>query len=212
MDAIVYLIQVTIYFTLIIPVRFFFRPQVQFSIQPEHIKKGTVFVANHQSRLDVFLIFLSLPPHVFLRLLPIYGLVAQIYMDTWWKKIALTCFGTYPVKGGKVGAVAALLYCLEKINIGHTLLLFPEGKVVKNPAISKAYAGLGYLAKSKPIKLLPVFLAGFNGVHFWSMIFRRHRACVVFGRLHSYDGSRESPVDISRNLLQYIYLTLPKFI
>lgn len=212
MDAIVYLIQLTVYFTLIIPVQFFFRPQVRFSIQPKHIKKGTVLVANHQSRLDVFLIFLSLPPHVFLRLLPIYGLVAENYMDTWWKKIALTCFGTYPVKERKAGAVAALLFCLEKINDKHTLILFPEGKVVKNPAISKAHAGLGYLAKSKPINILPVFLAGFHKVHFWAMIARRYKAHVVFGKLHRYDGSGENPLDISRSLLQYIYLKLPKLI
>lgn len=206
MNIVTLFTQILVYSILYLPVKIFFRPQIIFEINKKSIKRGIVIAANHQSRLDLFLIFGAFPPRDFIKLIPIKGLVAEKYMDNWWKKILLTCFGTHALKEGIKNSSSALLYILDKIDKKETILLFPEGKVIKEGEKVNINPGLGYLALKRKIKIVPVYLSGFRDVNIRSLIQKQYRAKVCIGKPQVYYKNNDlEPKKISEAILNKIY-------
>lgn len=204
MNWIISLLQLFAYIILYLPVRFFFRVNSVYMFN--NFNKGIILTPNHQSKLDVFLIFAAIPPRLCLRMLPIRSLVAYKYMDNWWKKLILTCFGNYPLKSGPQGGSQALLHILDLITKGRTILLFPEGKIVKNGETCKANPGIGYLALKKNVHVLPIYLSGFRNVSIKNLLLRKYHVKIVIGEpKHFYNQKQYSPQAISDRVLNDIY-------
>lgn len=206
MDSLVSIVQLVVYIIVLGPIKFFFRPQIRHKVSESQLRRGIVFISNHQSRMDTFLIFTSLSPRSFARLVPMYGLIAEKYMNTWWKKIALSCFGGFPVRAGAKETARSLLFMLDKITQQRSILIFPEGRVMTNGEISRAHPGIGYLALKQNIDIIPVHLSGFINVGFKKMLQRGYRAKVVFGQIQNFYGHKAlRHTDVSLALLRQIY-------
>lgn len=205
MDFINSVVQITLYFILYIPVKLLFKPKITFQFDQNYLKKGVIFACNHQSRLDLFLLFGAIPPDKFINLIPIKGLVAEKYMNTWWKKILLGGFGTYPLKKGIKESSGALLFVLDLIDKRNTILLFPEGKVLRKNEMVKANPGLGYLALKRNIKIIPTYLSGFRNVKLESLIKGKYRPKLVFGEPQTFFKEKLSPETVSDTILSRVY-------
>lgn len=205
MDYINSVVQIIVYFTLYTPIKFFFKPKIIYQFNQDSLKKGIIFACNHQSRLDLFLLFGAIPPSKFINLIPIRGLVAEKYMDTWWKKIILGGFGTHPLKKGIKESSGALLFILDLIDKRRTILLFPEGKVLKRNEMVKTNPGLGYLALKRNIKIVPTYLSGFQNVKMKNLIKGKYRPKIVFGKPQTFFKGKLSPETVSDTILSRVY-------
>lgn len=206
MDLIIGGVQFITYAILYIPINFFFRVRTIRKLQLEELRRGLVLTANHQSRMDLVLIFAAIPPKYYIRLLPMYGLVAEKYMNTWWKKLALTLLGCYPLRAGEKETAKALLFVLDKVDKGKTILLFPEGRILGEGEYARANPGIGYLALRRQVKILPIHLSGFRNVELGSAISRRYSARVAIGKPQSYFGKEiNKPTIIADKILNNIY-------
>lgn len=205
MDYINSVVQFIVYLTLYLPIKYLFKPKITFQFNQNNLKKGVIFACNHQSRLDLFLLFGAIPPSKFINLIPIRGLVAEKYMDTWWKKILLGGFGTHPLKKGIKESSGALLFILDLIDKRHTILLFPEGKVLKKNEMIKANPGLGYLALKRNIKIVPTYLSGFRNVKMENLIKGKYRPKIAFGKPQSFFKQNLSPETVSETILSRVY-------
>lgn len=200
------LFQIIVYLIVSLPIKFFFQPKVQIKNESKKLNKGIIIAANHQSRLDLFLIFSSIPFGQFIKLIPIRGVVAEKYSNTWWKKLFLQSLGTLPLKTGQKESAKSLLLINDLLEKGFTILLFPEGKVVNEGEIVQAKPGIGYLSSKKNIKVVPVYLAGFRDVNIFNMILRKYKAKVLIGIPRSfYKKEPFNAKNISTDILKNIY-------
>jgi 1-acyl-sn-glycerol-3-phosphate acyltransferase len=206
MDLIIGAVQFITHAILYLPINFFFRVKAIRKLQLEELKRGLVLTANHQSRMDLILIFAAIPPKHYIKLLPMYGLVAEKYMNTWWKKLVLTLLGCYPLRIGDRETAKALLFLLDKIDRGKTILLFPEGRIIGEREVAKANPGIGYLALRRRIKILPIHLSGFRDVELSKTIIRKYHARVILGQPQSYfREATNKPTIIADRILSNIY-------
>lgn len=153
-----------------------------YKLNAQNYKRGTILVANHQSRLDFFLIHTGIPFHRYVQMLPIYQLTADIYMNTWWKRLFLTLGGCIPIDStSKLRSTVGLLNLLDKIEKGNSVLIFPQGKVVKARE-TNFFSGIGYLLHKKTNPVIPIYLEGFTNINPLSFLLRRHRATIIYGQ------------------------------
>lgn len=195
-------IQVVIYIvctvgTLFLPLSF------KYNLQKGDFKKGSILVANHQSRIDFILIFLGIPFHSYLRMLPLYVLTADKYMNTWWKRTILSRIGCIPVNTqSKQLSALGLLKLFEKIDGNNTILIFPEGRVKKTSAI-KPFQGIGYILRRSKKPFFPIFVDIHTNVTFLSFLTRRYDANIIYGKPMIAEHS--SPQEISEFVMKTIY-------
>lgn len=129
----------------------------------QNINAPVIFIANHKSPIDPWIIFSSLPFQVFLRVLPI-----RIFATTVILNHALMKFFSYT---GVINLIYLIYGCInvrqsgtvhEKINpllevmeMGHSVLFFPEGNLVKGGEIGKIRHGTAVLLEnSKDIPIV----------------------------------------------------------
>lgn len=75
---------------------------------------------------------------------------------------------------------------------GRSLLIFPEGRRVKEDALGEPRPGLGYLALNSDTPVVPVYIRGSRS--FWGALFRRPRLTVIQGHPIRLPGpSRQAP-------------------
>jgi 1-acyl-sn-glycerol-3-phosphate acyltransferase len=127
----------------------------------EHLRGLDRFmlVANHNSHLDVLLIFQALPPRAIRNTHPVaaheyfsrskilFGLVDYLFQPVW---IVRGNTRSDPLEGMR-----------ERLRQGHSIVIFPEGTRGAPGEIAPFRAGVGKLATEFPgTPIVPVFLAG----------------------------------------------------
>jgi len=181
----------------------FLKPIYRYELDTKNYRKGTILVANHQSRIDFFLIHTGIPLHRYIRMLPIYQLTADTYMDTWWKRIFLTLGGCIPINvDSKFKSTVGLLGLLDKVERGNSVLIFPEGKVIKTKKM-KFFSGIGYLLQKSTKPVIPIYLYGFRDITPLSFLLRKHSANIMYGRPMQFRKSQHRK--IARAIMQSIY-------
>lgn len=117
-----------------------------------------IFVANHQSTLDLFLV----------------GNVVKDRSQTWlaWNKWwnypvlgRLTNYSCIPVYfGDKPKGVSAVREAVNKINAGHSVVLFPEGQRFYDGEIHEFKTGFAAMAKLTNLPVIPIYIDGISKV------------------------------------------------
>ena len=126
-------------------------------------------------------------------------------MDTMWKKIALSYLGCYPVKDSKK-SYESLLYLLQLIDEKKSVLIFPEGKIIKKDVVSEASPGIGYAALKKNPAIMPVYVEGFSDVAITKALLRKYKATVIFGEAKRYESKKTTnPGQIAVKIVNSIY-------
>lgn len=118
------------------------------------INQKAIFVANHQSTLDLFLI----------------GDVVQHRPQTWlsWNKwwnypvlgqvVNYSCIPVY--FGDKPLGSSAVRSSVDRINAGHSIVLFPESQRFYDGAIHEFKTGFAAMAKLTNLPVVPIYIDG----------------------------------------------------
>ncbi|MGH9165375.1 MAG: lysophospholipid acyltransferase family protein [Acidimicrobiales bacterium] len=119
----------------------------------EHVPAGAFILAPvHRSNIDT----------------PLVGIVTRRrlrYMgkDSMWKYKPVGWFfdvlGSFPVRRGTVDR-EALQRCLEILEAGEVLVLFPEGTRQSGPVVQSLWEGAAYLALRAGVPIVPVGIGG----------------------------------------------------
>jgi 1-acyl-sn-glycerol-3-phosphate acyltransferase len=128
----------------------------------KQLKGPVIFIGNHSSHMDAFVLFWALPERYRLRVA--WGGAA----DRWFIKgrkglkrqpwyMALT-MNVFPVQRG--GGRAALNYAEELLDRGWSLVIFPEGTRTTTGKMGHFRHGVAILALAKNVPVVPIWLEG----------------------------------------------------
>jgi len=118
-----------------------------------------VVIANHNSHLDIFLLFAALPADKITRTHPV---AARDYFEKPAILFKAVQFLLQPVwvTRGESG-LGALKEMQKRLDAGHSLIIFPEGTRGKPGELEEFHAGVGLLArKNTDVPVIPVYLEG----------------------------------------------------
>ena len=139
-------IQYIYYFLFHYPLKIILNPRV---IIPKNLdtKKPVMIIANHNSRIDPFLLAL-VPFSLIKQLIPIYFPTAEKYHKNIILSLLLRLLGSYPIKrwGWSYGDVFEKT--IKDLKNGKTTLIFPEAQIVKKNEKIEAKPGFLYLAST----------------------------------------------------------------
>ena len=126
------------------------------------VKTPVIFVANHTSHFDAYLVSSVLPPR--LR----YRAAMAAAADRWYarKKLRTAWFSLlvniYPIQRG--GGRAALAYSEWLLERGWSLIIFPEGTRAKRGHMEAFKYGVAILALGHRVPVVPIHFAGTAGI------------------------------------------------
>jgi 1-acyl-sn-glycerol-3-phosphate acyltransferase len=135
-------------------------------------KKGAFVVAPiHRSNIDI----------------PLVGLITNRRLrfmgkDSLWKKkpaaMLLSALGGFPVTRGSADR-EALKRCIQVLEAGEPLVLFPEGTRKSGPVVQPLMDGSAYIAVKAGVPIIPVGVGGSEGVMPKGAKFLRPKKCVL---------------------------------
>lgn len=173
------------------PLRALTRPKIHGSAQLTG-NGPYIFVANHTSHLDTPLLLAALPLHLRLRLRA--AAAADYFFTSWWKgALVRTLFNAFAFeRKGLAG-----LYCAQQLlKDGYSVLLFPEGTRSKNGQLQPFKWGIGRLALTTQVCVVPVWIEGAHAaMPKGARLAHRHQVEIRFGApLQFAPGSDQASV------------------
>jgi 1-acyl-sn-glycerol-3-phosphate acyltransferase len=126
-----------------------------------------VYFANHSSHLDFVVLWAALPQTIRTQTRPV---AAQEYWESSWLRsyLATRVFQSLLVPRLNVAALAgreALSPLLEQLDLGGSLILFPEGTRGDGTEVAEFKSGLCQLCRERPeVEAVPVYLENLNHV------------------------------------------------
>lgn len=117
-----------------------------------------VFIANHTSHFDAYLVSAVLPPRLRFRA------AMAAAADRWYarKRLRAAWFSLllniYPIQRG--GGRTALAYSEELLQRGWSLIIFPEGTRAKKGHMEAFKFGVAILALGQRVPVVPIHLSG----------------------------------------------------
>jgi len=113
---------------------------------------GAILAINHTSNWDVLVVGTATP-----RLIR-YMAKSEMFKNKLMAKL-FRSLGAFPVQRGR-GDVGAIKTALTVLNRRHILLMFPEGKRVRNNVRTEAKAGVAMIAVKAQVPIIPVRIVG----------------------------------------------------
>lgn len=172
----------------------------------EHEKVSVVFVANHLSEIDPFVITGFLKTVHKLTLFPITFLAKKElhkYRLTDW---FMTLLGCIPVGFEDKTERTASIYVIKKIlDNKETLFLFPEGRMMKGGNFGQDKKGIRMFCRFSKVIVIPVRIQGLEplatrgwqkfGRKLWQLVCRRRKLIIIFGRPVVLPQAKDSGFD-----------------
>lgn len=139
-----------------------------------------VFIANHLSANDPFVITAMLPHALKKNLFPINFLVKRELFSNFFKSCVMSLLGCIPVGNGKGQNVREVIRMIQK---GETIFLFPEGKVSADGSLGEDLGALEMFAKFSDMVVQPIRIGGLAPFRkSWKEMFSfQHQVVVSFG-------------------------------
>jgi 1-acyl-sn-glycerol-3-phosphate acyltransferase len=119
---------------------------------------GKVYVSNHSSYLDIFVLLAKLPDNVRI----IYKKeINKLPLISW----AMRASGFVPIDRDNVrDSLKALDIAAKKIGTGLSFVIFPEGTRSKNGSVSEFKRGVFFLTEKAKVDIVPVSLTNSNNL------------------------------------------------
>jgi 1-acyl-sn-glycerol-3-phosphate acyltransferase len=127
----------------------------------EHLQQLDQFIiiANHNSHLDILLLFQILRPGRICRTHPLAAL-DYFKKPPWLYKMVNSLFQPIWVDR-TVSSIATIQQIQKRIEEGHSIIIFPEGTRGETAELQEFRRGIGLIAKQNPdIPIIPVYLEG----------------------------------------------------
>lgn len=131
--------------------------------------KPAIFVSNHQSVLDVPTINKILSKNSFKTAIPsdsayVFGIgIKEKLSKRLYEKLRGFCtalfYNGYPF-GETIGTDKSLEFTGEFIDLGYSIIFFPEGQRTRNGKMNKFKSGIGYLALNMKVPIIPIKIEG----------------------------------------------------
>jgi long-chain acyl-CoA synthetase len=115
-----------------------------------------LFVANHQSIIDVPVILKALPAPLRRRLAPAMGTGRK----NWEMLLSALFFHAYPLPGTSAGLREAIQHTGDLADRGYCPLVFPEGVRTPDGRLQPFRPGIGVIAKQTRLPIVPVRIEG----------------------------------------------------
>ncbi len=179
--------------------KFFCRLEVKGLENIKEVEGNFILASNHINELDGFFLPAAIPLTTYFS--PIFpvsrtkefykdkGLRGKFYGGNFFKFM-----GAYPAYSGLRNYEKSLKNQIEIAEDGHSVLIFPEGKV----GGEKAKGGVGYLAGTTQKPVIPVRIEGIKGMTFTDFLLRRRSMGVVFKKPVEVNELPDSHENISK--------------
>ena len=130
------------------------------------LKRPVVFVANHASEIDVFMVSSALLFRW--RLLPVFFVTGggkEFYNNFGWRNLIyggllFKALGAYPTFKGQKNYEQSLLNHFQILEDGHSVYIFPEGRRNRQVDLDAVHGGSAYLAWRFNLPIVPIAIAG----------------------------------------------------
>lgn len=192
------------YYVLVHPlIRFFIRSDVRIEADLSRTRSPLVIAANHENRFDPF--FLALLPWRLVRRIVPLAFPTGAYFDSrslLWS--VLRAFGAYRLPRYAWSLDEYLETTAERIRSGRSIMIFPEGRIVREPTAVKVRSGVGHLATRTRAAVLPVFLTGTGELTLRRILTRRAEVKLRVGAPMSF-AENDDPSAVAGVILESIY-------
>lgn len=155
-----------------------------------------IFAANHSSHLDTPLLLAALPLRLRMRIR--VAAAAEYFFNEGWKGALVgMVLNAFPLVRKGPGKEDSLLQVQHILDEKHSLLIFPEGTRTRDGQLQPFKRGLGWLATTTEVQVIPVWIEGTHAAmpkgSRWPC---RHPVSIRFGQaLRFAPGS--DPVEVS---------------
>jgi 1-acyl-sn-glycerol-3-phosphate acyltransferase len=160
-------------------------------------KTGVIFVANHASAFDPFIIGCSLPLCHFseFRRLRFVTHIEQI--NKWYSPI-IRLLGAFPIYRKNGDLSASLKQAIEIVNSGQSLVVFPEGQRSSSCNPENARPGVAFIAKELNPTLIPVYIHNTHCIKTWEFFLLHRQASIIFGEPFFYKDIESNAEDLRK--------------
>lgn len=134
------------------------------------ITHGTLIIANHQSRVDPFLISTHIGFKNLHHTLPIRYPVTPEYMHRPILGFCIRLLGGYNIGNDPLERLKKLIFTRSLLKHGYSVVLFPEGKIVRDRDIVADFQKGANMLFNENYPVVFVRLTGINSkhrLHFW---------------------------------------------
>ncbi|HXH05526.1 MAG TPA: lysophospholipid acyltransferase family protein, partial [Vicinamibacterales bacterium] len=144
----------------------------------ERLRGPVIVAANHRSHFDTPVLLAALPPSLRSRVAP--AMSKEFFqahfapepgtprLTRWLTSLgyvlAALCFNAFPLPQREAGARDALRYMAELAADGWSILIFPEGRHVREPGVARFQPGVGLLASELGLPVVPAWIGGTDRV------------------------------------------------
>lgn len=179
---------------------FFLNAEIRGLENFEHLEKsgGNIFIANHSSLFDSFLVGGNLPWH-HLRRINCYRFMTY-YKYIWLRLYGFLLFliGAYAVWPKKKELGEVLKRTIKLLENKSDVLIFPTGKLDKKFEESEARPGIAFLVKKLNPYIVPVYIKNTYRIRFKEFILRKRKVKIFFGKPFKYSevGSEDDDLKV----------------
>jgi len=161
--------------------------------------RGTLFISNHQSKLDPFLITYHVGAKNYPVILPMRFPVMSSVMRIPFIGLCIRLLGGYDIKEKPFERAKQLLYTRELLRRGTSVLIFPEGRIARNgDHVEEFYKGIEMILMEN-IPLVLVRLKGLNRSRF-RFFYRSSQTEIIFS-----DSIKDIPKEEKKRIIREFY-------
>lgn len=162
-----------------------------------HLKSPVMFVANHQSIIDVAVILKALPHRFRSSLAPAMG-TGRLTIEM---IAAALFFNAYPLPRTSIGLRQAIEHTGNLADRGYSPLVFPEGERTPDGKLTPFRAGIGVIVREVRLPVVPIYIQG--AFEIWPIHARGPRLGMPPVRIYfgpPIDFTGKSPAEITSEL------------
>ncbi|MCD4761858.1 1-acyl-sn-glycerol-3-phosphate acyltransferase [bacterium] len=186
--------------------RFFLNLEITGMENFEKLKKNALFVANHHSRFDPFIIGGCIPKN-HSKKIECYRFMTY-YKFIWqkWYGWFLFISGAYPVYKKTKSLKDALAKTINLLKKNQSVLIFPTGRTSEFFSPDEARPGLGYIIKEINPQIIPVFVGNTYNISFKECLLRKRKTKIIFGKPFFYNDvkAEDTYKDISKKVMRKV--------
>ncbi|WP_413854488.1 1-acyl-sn-glycerol-3-phosphate acyltransferase, partial [Candidatus Ruminimicrobium bovinum] len=130
--------------------KLFLRVQVKGLDEIKNLQGKVLFIANHNSFIDTFLLWAFIPENLCFTINPIIA-------KKWYIKPLLNITKFFKIEPNKPMAVKSII---KEINSGQKLVIYPEGRVTSTGNMMKIYPGPAVIADKTDAYIVPIHIDG----------------------------------------------------
>ena len=150
------------------------------------LKGNALFVANHTSELDAFIVASSVP--FWSHFSPVFFASREnkFYDNSGWRRhiyggFFFKLFGAQPIYAGFKDYEKSLVNHIQLLKDKKSILIFPEGRITSDGSIQEARGGVAYLAAHSTCHIIPVAISGACKMSLSDFFCRRRTLRIHFG-------------------------------